>query len=78
LEIVRNNQWLAIFFVYCFLAIFWSDFPFVAFKRWMKVLGHPIMALIVLTKPDPGEALTRLMKRCAYVIVPVSLLFIKY
>src|SRR6266508_2672577 len=77
-EIIRNNQWLTIFFVYCFLAIFWSDFPFVAFKRWIKVLGHPIMALIVLTEPDPLEALTRLMKRCTYVIVPVSILFIKY
>ena len=77
-EIVRNNQWLTIFFAYCFLAIFWSDFPFVAFKRWIKVLGHPIMALIVLTEPNPAEALTRLMKRCAYIIVPVSILFIKY
>ena len=77
-EIIRQNQWLTIFFVYCFLAIFWSDFPFVAFKRWIKVLGHPIMALIILTEPDPLEALTRLMKRCAYVIVPVSILFIKY
>ena|SRR5256885_9384804 len=76
--IIRNNQWLIIFFVYCFLAIVWSDFPLVAFKRWIKVLGHPIMALIVLTESDPGEALTRLMKRCAYVIVPVSILFIKY
>jgi exopolysaccharide production protein ExoQ len=77
-EVIRNNQWLTIFFVYCFLAIFWSDFPFVAFKRWTKVLGHPIMALVVLTEPDPMEALARLMKRCAYVIVPVSILFIKY
>ena len=77
-EIIRQNQWLTIFFVYCFLAIFWSDFPFVAFKRWIKVLGHPIMALIVLTEPDPLEALTRLIKRCAYVVVPVSILFIKY
>jgi O-antigen ligase len=77
-EIIRNNQWLTIFFVYCFLAIFWSDFPFVAFKRWIKVLGHPIMALIVLTEPNPMQALTSLMKRCAYVIVPVSILFLKY
>ena len=36
------------------------------------------MALIVLTEPDPEEALIRLMKRCAYVVVPVSILFIKY
>ncbi len=77
-RIIRNNQWLTIFFVYCLLAIFWSDFPFVAFKRWIKVSGHPIMALIVLTEPNPVEAVTRLMKRCAYVIVPVSILFIKY
>ena len=36
------------------------------------------MALIVLTEPDFKEALTRLMKRCAYVVVPVSILWIKY
>ena len=77
-EIIRNNQWLTIFFIYCFLSIFWSDFPFVAFKRWIKVIGHPIMALIVLTEPNPVEALTNLMKRCAYIIAPVSILFIKY
>ena len=77
-EIVRNNAWLIVFLLYCFISIVWSDFPFVAFKRWIKILGHPIMALIVLTEPDPEEALIRLMKRCAYVVVPVSILFIKY
>src|SRR5712691_5109030 len=77
-EIVRNNGWLIAFLLYCFISIAWSDFPFVAFKRWTKILGHPIMALIVLTEPDPEEAVKRLMKRCAYVVVPVSILFIKY
>jgi exopolysaccharide production protein ExoQ len=77
-EIFRNNGWLIAFLLYCFIAIAWSDFPFVAFKRWIKILGHPIMALIVLTEPDPEEALIRLMKRCAYVLVPFSILFIKY
>src|SRR5437867_477726 len=77
-EIISNNGWLIAFLLYCFISIAWSDFPFVAFKRWLKVLGHPIMALIVLTEPNPEEALTRLMKRCAYVVVPVSILWIKY
>jgi exopolysaccharide production protein ExoQ len=77
-EIVRNNQWLTIFLLYCLFSIVWSDFPFVAFKRWIKILGHPIMVLVVLTEPDAEEALKRLMKRCAYVVVPVSILFIKY
>jgi len=77
-EIVHNNGWLIAFLLYCFISIAWSDFPFVAFKRWIKILGHPIMALIVLTEPDPEESVTRLIKRCAYVVVPVSILFIKY
>src|SRR5262249_333074 len=46
-EIVQNNGWLIAFFLYCFISIAWSDFPFVAFKRWIKILGHPIMVLIV-------------------------------
>src|SRR6266550_115122 len=77
-EIVSNNQWLTIFLLYCLISIIWSDFPFVALKRWIKILGHPIMALIVLTEPNPKEAVIRLIKRCAYVVVPVSILFIKY
>ena len=77
-KIVRNNQWLTIFLLYCLVSVVWSDFPFVAFKRWIKILGHPIMALIVLTEPHLKEALTRLMERCAYVVVPVSMLFIKF
>src|SRR4029077_316698 len=77
-EVIRTNQWLSIFFLYCFVAVFWSDFPFVAFKRWIKVLGPPIMALIVITEPDPGEAIKTLIKRCAYLVVPLSILFIKY
>jgi exopolysaccharide production protein ExoQ len=77
-EIVQNNGWLIVFLLYCFISITWSDFPSVALKRWIKILGHPIMVLIVLTEPDPEEAVKRLMKRCAYVVVPVSILFIKY
>jgi hypothetical protein len=32
-EIMRENPWLSVFFIYCLLAVFWSDFPLVAFKR---------------------------------------------
>lgn len=77
-QIMRENAWLTAFFLYCFVAIIWSDFPLVSFKRWIKILGHPIMVLVLFTEPDPEEALSRLMKRCAYILLPVSILFIKY
>jgi exopolysaccharide production protein ExoQ len=77
-EVVRNNGWLTAFFLYCFIAVLWSDYPIVAFKHWIKVLGHPIMVLILLTEPDVDEALVRLMQRSAYVLVTFSILAIKY
>lgn len=77
-EVARENAWLTVFVLYCFMAIFWSDFPFVSFKRWIKVLGHPVMVLVIFSEPDPREAFLKLMKRIAYVILPVSILWIKY
>ena len=78
LQFIHNNRWLTIYLAYCFLAIAWSDFPFVSAKRWMKLFGNPVVALVILTEPDPMEAFVRTMKRCAYVLLPVSILFIKY
>jgi exopolysaccharide production protein ExoQ len=75
---IQQNRWITVYLVYCLLAVIWSDLPFVSFKRWFKLMGQPVMALILLTEPDPVESLTRLLKRCAYIIVPISILFIKY
>src|SRR6266478_9113338 len=77
-EVVRNNGWLMAFVVYCFIAISWSDFPFISFKRWIKILGHPIMALILFTEPDPQEAIIRFIKRTAYVLLTFSIVAIKW
>jgi exopolysaccharide production protein ExoQ len=74
----QNHTWLIVFILYCLVAIIWSDYPFVSFKRWIKILGHPVMTLLVLTEPDPDEAVKRLIKRCTYVLVPISILWIKY
>jgi len=77
-DFARNNVWITLFLVFCLVAISWSDFPLVSAKRWIKIIGHPIMAMILFTEPNPEEAITTLMKRCAFVLVPVSILFIKY
>ncbi|MBV8216065.1 MAG: O-antigen ligase family protein [Verrucomicrobia bacterium] len=78
LTFARNNRWLTAFLMYSLISILWSDFPLVAFKRWIKILGHPIMVLVILTDPVPLEAVKRLLKRIAYVLVPLSICFIKY
>ena len=77
-EFIHNNGWITAFLLYCFIAILWSDFPFPSFKRWIKVLGHPVMALILLTEPDPEEALVTFIKRNAYVLLTFSIVAIKW
>lgn len=77
-EFCRNNRWVAIYLIYCLIAITWSDFPMVAFKRWIKLFGSPVMVLVLLTEPDPLKSIARLLFRLAYIWIPMSILFSRY
>lgn len=67
-----------IYFVYCLLSVLWSDFPDIAFKRWTKAIGDLTMVLIVITDPKPLAALKRLFSRTGFILLPASILLIKY
>lgn len=77
-ELLRQNKWLVIWFIYCGVSIGWSEFPDIAFKRYVKGIGTVIMVLVVLTEPNPMKSLKTMVRRCGYVLLPLSLLFIKY
>lgn len=74
----RQNVWITIFLAYCLISAVWSDYPLVAFKRWIKLAGQPIMALIIITEANPQQALIDVIKRSATLLFPLSILFIKY
>jgi exopolysaccharide production protein ExoQ len=67
-----------LYFGFCAISIAWSDFPFVALKRFTKVIGDLGMVLIILTDPEPLAALKRLLSRLGFLLFPLSILFIKY
>jgi exopolysaccharide production protein ExoQ len=74
-----NANWpILIYFLFCLLSIFWSDFPGVAFKRWSKAIGDLAMILIILTDEQPVSALRRVFSRTGFILLPISLLLIKY
>ena len=75
---LRANKWMLLFFLYCLASVLWSDFPLVAFKRWTKFLGNVTMVLIVLTDTNPTAALKRLFAWTGFLLVPLSLLLIKF
>jgi O-antigen ligase len=69
-------MWL--FFAFGAVSILWSDYPFVSFKRWNKAIGNVIMVLIILTEQRPYEAIGIILRRFAYILIPLSVLFSKY
>lgn len=77
-EIVQRNRWVLVF--YCFLAVsaLWSDYPFVSFKRWVKDFGNVVMALVILSEDEPEAAVKSVLLRSAYLLVPLSVMAVKY
>jgi exopolysaccharide production protein ExoQ len=75
---VRANALIFVYFAYCGISVLWSDFPDVAFKRWTKALGDVAMVMIILTSVDPTAAMKRVLSRAAFLLIPLSVLLIKY
>jgi O-antigen ligase len=73
-----ENLWVLMFFVYCGMSLLWSDFPDVALKRWIRAAGSVLIIIVILSEKDPVEAVRAVIRRCVYVLVPASLLLIKY
>ncbi len=77
-QLLRANGPVTFFFCYCALTLMWSDYPGVAFKRWIKLVGDLAVTLIVLTEREPRVAFERLLARLSYLLIPISILLMKY
>jgi exopolysaccharide production protein ExoQ len=77
-QVISRNGWLFAFYFFWLASILWSEIPFAAFKRLFKDFGTVVMALVLLTEKDPVEAVRAVFVRCAYLLIPVSVLFIRY
>lgn len=73
-----RNVALTLLLTYALMSVVWSDFPFVSFKRWVRDLGNYLMILVVLTDPRPLEAVRTVLRRLCYLLVPLSVVLIKY
>jgi exopolysaccharide production protein ExoQ len=77
-EIIRNNKWLFAYLCYLGISSLWSDYTFTSFKRWTKELGSVLMVLVILSENDPMEAIKAVLSRTTYLLIPLSVLLIKY
>ncbi len=73
---LQENLPLLAFLVYCALSIAWSEYPFIALKRWSKSIGDVVMVMLLITDAYPMIAIKRVFARVAFVLLPLSVLFI--
>jgi len=77
-QVVEQNGWLAVVYVFWLHSILWSDYPIITAKRLFKDLGEVAMVLVVLTDRNSVQAVKAVCARCAYIGIPLSLVLIRY
>lgn len=76
--LLQKNWPILIYFFFCLISVVWSYHPDIALKRWTKAIGDLAMVLVIATDAHPVAALRRLISRVGFVLLPMSVLFIKY
>lgn len=74
----KNSSWIILFFLYEGISCVWSDYSFIAFRRWIKASGDFVMVFVLLSDPYPVRAITAAIKRSGYILIPLSVLLVKY
>jgi O-antigen ligase len=77
-QFFTKNTALTIFLVFGLLSALWSDFPFVAIKRWFRDIGIYLAILVALSERYPLEAFCTLLRRLFYLLISLCILLIKY
>jgi exopolysaccharide production protein ExoQ len=77
-ELLGKNKAVLLYFFYCGVSCLWSDYPDVALKRWFRGVGDVVMVLVILTSPSWLSALKQVLKRVAFVLLPLSVLLIRF
>jgi exopolysaccharide production protein ExoQ len=74
----RLNTWIYLFYIFALMSVTWSDYTGIALKRWIRAVGDLLMVLVILSEKDKAGAIERVIRRCIIVIVPLSILFIRF
>jgi exopolysaccharide production protein ExoQ len=75
---LRQNVALVVLVAFELMSATWSDFPLISAKRWIRDLDNYLVVLVILSDPRPLQAVRSVLRRLSYLLVPLSILLIKY
>jgi exopolysaccharide production protein ExoQ len=73
-----KNLPLTAFLCFALMSVLWSDYPITSLKRWLRDLGNYLVILVALSDPRPREAIQTLLRRLFFLLIPLSIVLIKY
>ena len=73
-----ENKWIWLYFAFGLVSVLWSAEPMMSFRRVPKAAGNVLMAMVVLAEPRPSYALGNVLRRLAYLTLPLSVVFNRY
>ena len=76
--IIQENIWLLALLSFMLFSAVWSDSPVRTIRSWMKEFTGFTMALVILAQSSPKQALQSILRRTIYILIPFSVLLIKY
>jgi O-antigen ligase len=77
-KLVAANVPLLLFYLFFAVSVAWSEDPVGSTKRLFKDFGLLFVISLILSEKDPLEAVRAIYVRCACVLFPLSVVFIKW
>jgi len=78
-KLFAANTAIMLFYVYFAMSFLWSNYPLDSFIRALKDFGVTVLVIpVIFSEKEPLEALRAVYVRCACVLLPLSMLFIRY
>ncbi len=77
-SLIADNWSVILFYGFLLVSVMWANSPTTSFKRWFKEIGNIFVLLVILTEANPQEALRTLFFRCGCLLLPLSVLFIRW
>jgi exopolysaccharide production protein ExoQ len=77
-SLISKNWGVFLFYGFLLVSVAWANSPVVSFKRWFKEFGNILVLLVILTERNPQQAFRAVFVRCSYLLIPLSLVYIRY
>ena len=74
---LRANRGILILYAYMLLSVAWSLYPGISFRRYIKMVGFLLMAILVASEEDHHKALEHVFRRYIAVCLMLSFFFIR-